>query len=176
MKIISGKLGGLNFISPKGHKTHPMSEKVRGALFNSLGDLDGLAVLDPFAGTGALAYEAISRGAKSAVVIDNDRNAQQAITENLKALGLSSKIKLIKAGAGSWLDTTDDEFDIVLLDPPYDNLQHNLLTDLSQRCKIGGTLVTSLPPKAELNLPTQFQLLKSKNYGDATLAIYRVIS
>lgn len=176
MKIISGKLGGLNFISPKGHKTHPMSEKVRGALFNSLGDLDGLTVLDPFAGTGALAYEAISRGANSALVIDNDRNAQIAIEQNINTLGLSSKVRLIKASAGSWLDTTDERFDVVLLDPPYDKLQPDLLVRLMRRCYTGGAIITSLPPNVEIEMPDKLQLLKSKNYGDATLAIYRVIS
>ena len=60
MRVISGKFGGQLFDAPKGHRTHPMSEKVRGALFSVLGDISGLTVLDAFAGSGALSIEAIS--------------------------------------------------------------------------------------------------------------------
>jgi 16S rRNA (guanine966-N2)-methyltransferase len=59
MRIIAGELKGRNIQEPYGHRTHPMSEKVRGAVFNALGDIEGLAVLDAFAGTGALSFEAV---------------------------------------------------------------------------------------------------------------------
>src|ERR1700756_1715958 len=103
MRIIAGRLGGRRFASPRGHRTHPMSDKMRGALFNSLGELAGLSVLDAFAGSGALAFEAVSRGAKGAVAIDLDRSAQQAIAANITALGLQDQVKLVRASAGAWL-------------------------------------------------------------------------
>src|SRR3954464_3149409 len=96
MRIIAGRLGGRQFNSPKGHRTHPMSEKGRGALFNALGDISGLTVLDAFAGSGALSFEAISRRAASVLAIDSDKNAQRAIAENIASLGLSRQVKLIK--------------------------------------------------------------------------------
>ena len=70
MRIIAGDLKGREFKSPRGRTTRPMSEKTRGALFNTLGDIEGLSVLDGFAGSGALVFEAISRGAVSALAIE----------------------------------------------------------------------------------------------------------
>jgi 16S rRNA (guanine(966)-N(2))-methyltransferase RsmD len=76
MRIIAGTLGGRTFESPHGRRTHPMSDKVRGSLFNTLGDIDGLTILDAFAGSGALAFEAISRGAEHVLAIEIDNRAQ----------------------------------------------------------------------------------------------------
>ncbi len=173
MRIIAGRLGGRTFDSPSGHKTHPMSEKARGALFNALGDINGLTVLDAFAGSGGLSFEAASRGAKHAVAIDSDRNAQRTIGENTTKLHLAQQVKLVKASASAWLSTTEQSFDIVLCDPPYDHTQPRLLTDLAGRVKPSGLLVVSLPPGYVLDLPNDLELLTSKQYGDATLRFYR---
>ena len=173
MRIIAGRLGGRNFASPRGHRTHPMSDKIRGALFNALGDIDGLSVLDAFAGSGALSYEAISRGAASALAIDSDQSAQQAIAGNVASLGLSNQIKLIKASATAWLSTTDENFDIVLCDPPYDDPQLKLLERLAERTKPNGLAVFSLPPSVKLDLSDSYELLQTKDYGDARLVFYR---
>lgn len=176
MRIIAGSLSGRIFSSPHGHRTHPMGDKVRGALFNALGDIDGLEVLDAFTGSGALSFEAASRGAEKIVAIDNDRSAQLTIDQNVKSLDLSDKIKLIRAAAGSWLDTSDASFDLVLLDPPYDNLQPGLLQRLADRSKPGGTVVLSLPPKSRVSLDEKFTQLSVKEYGDATLNFYRRVN
>ena len=173
MRIIAGQLGGRQFSAPHGHRTRPMSDKVRGALFNSLGDVNGLTVLDAFAGSGALAFEAISRGALKAVAIDSDRSAQMTIAVNIKQLGLEKQVKLIKAGAGAWLSTSAKQFDIVLCDPPYDDPQPNLLLRLAERVNPGGVIVFSLPPKMEVQLPSKDELLSEKAYGDASLRFYR---
>src|SRR5437868_2924372 len=101
MRIIAGKLKGREFKSPHGHKTHPMSDKVRGALFNILGDIDELTFLDAFAGSGALAFEAVSRGAKSVAAIDKDSSAHKALEQNAKEL-CPRDVKVIKANAGGW--------------------------------------------------------------------------
>jgi len=95
MRIIAGRLGGRLFDSPHSHKTHPMSDKARGALFNILGDISGMSVLDPFAGTGAISFEAVSRGAAGAVAIELDKQAQKVITANIASLGLIHEVKLI---------------------------------------------------------------------------------
>lgn len=176
MRVIAGRLGGRRFISPRGHRTHPMSDKIRGALFNTLGELDGLTVLDPFAGSGALAYEAVSRGAERAMAIDIDTSAQQAITANISDLGLKHQVKLIRASAGAWLSTSDEHFDIVLCDPPYEDYQAKLLGQLADRAKSGGLVVLSLPPTASVELPDTFEKLLVKDYGDAQLVFYRKTS
>lgn len=174
MRIIAGTLGGRIFTAPHGHRTHPMSDKMRGALFNMLGGIEGLAVLDAFAGSGALAFEAVSRGAASAVAIEQDRNAQRAMSENIAALGLEADVKLIKANAGAWLKTAADMFDLILLDPPYDALQTPLLEQLAQRLKPGGTVVLSWPGKLEPPVFARLALHTSKQYGDGSLHIYAV--
>lgn len=174
MRVISGRLGGRGFASPRGHHTHPMSDKGRGALFNVLGDVDGLSVLDAFAGSGALAIEAISRGARQATAIERDRSAQVTIAENIKELGLQDRMKLIKANAAGWLSTAEDTFDLVLLDPPFEDLQPGLLARLAGRAVPGGTVVLSLPPDADVPLPKDgFEHLTSKTYGDNQLVFYR---
>jgi 16S rRNA (guanine966-N2)-methyltransferase len=164
------------FAAPKGFKTHPMSDRIRGALFNTLGDISGLTVLDAFAGSGALSIEAISRGASAATAIDNDISAQKTIRENIRELRLANKIKLITASANAWLSTTEDQYDLVLCDPPYNEQQLTLVTRLADRVVKGGLMVTSLPPRTELDLPANYKEVSRKSYGDAELAFYRRIS
>lgn len=177
MRIIAGSLGGRVFDSPGTRRTHPMSDRVRGALFNVLGDLEGLTVLDAFAGSGALGIEAVSRGAHYSMCIENDRLAQQTITRNIQSLALKDCVKLIKATANAWLRTNQGaKFDIVLCDPPYDNLQPALIIQLADHAKVSGLVVLSLPPKATVTFPPgQFELLTTKAYGDAQLVFYRRI-
>jgi 16S rRNA (guanine966-N2)-methyltransferase len=176
MRIIAGQLGGRAFTSPKSRRTHPMSDRVRGGLFNALGDIRGLSVLDAFAGSGALGYEALSRGAQHVTLIDNDHVAQTAITQNLADLGLTTQAKLVKASAAAWLSTSQQTFAIVLLDPPYDELQENLLQRLATRVDVGGVVVISMPPDVNITLDDTYEVLQQKSYGDAQLAFYRRIS
>jgi 16S rRNA (guanine(966)-N(2))-methyltransferase RsmD len=151
-----------------------MSDKGRGALFNALGDIGGMTVLDAFAGSGALGFEAVSRGASRVLAIERDRQAQTAIADNIEALGLAGSVKLVRANAAGWLTTTDDVFDLVLLDPPFENLQPGLLARLAGRTAPGGVVVLSLPPKAEIHLSgDRFEHLTTKAYGDNQLVFYR---
>src|SRR5581483_6797292 len=128
MRIIAGKFGGRSLHEPPGHKTHPMSEKIRGALFNALGDLDGLTVLDAFAGSGALSFEALSRGASRATAIDKDKSAIETINRSVKDLRLGDEIKVTMANAAGWsIHNMERQFDILLLDPPHDDLHLDLI-------------------------------------------------
>ena len=175
MRVIAGELGGRFFAGPDSTATHPMAERVRGAMFNALGDIEGLTVLDAFAGSGALGFEAISRGAKSAVLIERDKRAQRIIAENIKTLGLQGRVKLIKAGASSWMDTNADaQFDLVLCDPPYHDMQLSTVSKLISLVKPNGLMVLSYPGRE--SAPTVNGVVvvdKSKSYGDAALAYYR---
>jgi 16S rRNA (guanine966-N2)-methyltransferase len=150
-----------------------MSDKIRGALFNVLGDIGGLSVLDAFAGSGALSFEAVSRGASNAVAIDSDRAAQQALADNVADLGLANEVKLIKSSAAAWLSTTSSLYDLVLCDPPYDDVKQPLLEQLAKRCKPGGIITLSLPPQTNIKLTDGYELLSNRNYGDAELRFYR---
>ena len=174
MRIIAGRLGGRSFESPHGHRTHPMSDKIRGALFNTLGDITGLTVLDAFAGSGALSFEAVSRGAKSALAIESDRLAQRTISENISALGVKGAVKLIQASANAWLDTNANAtFDLVLLDPPYDNVQLNLLQRLTSAVTPDGLLALSWPGDMAPPAFAGFEQIAQRAYGDAQLIYYR---
>jgi 16S rRNA (guanine966-N2)-methyltransferase len=175
MRIIAGALKGQQFASPHGHKTHPMSDKARGALFNVLGDIDGLTFLDAFAGTGALAFEAASRGAKSVVAIDKDRAAHKTIEQNVNDLHLQKTVKVTKANTGGWsIHNAEKKFDILLLDPPYDDLQVPLLGRLVKRhVKPGGLAVLSIAGRIRNPEFDNTQIAAAKDYGDARLVFYR---
>lgn len=153
-----------------------MSDKVRGALFNMLGDIDGLSVADLYAGSGAISFEAISRDAAKSVAIEADKVAYSVIVRNIAALGLNEQIKTHKMYVHSWMNRTNDQFDIVIADPPYDDLVYKTLDKLHELVKPEGILVYSLPPNTRLILPKSCQKISDKSYGDATLVFYRKIN
>jgi 16S rRNA (guanine966-N2)-methyltransferase len=175
VRIISGTLKGRTLHEPHGHKTHPMSEKVRGAIFNALGDVEGLSFLDAYAGTGALSIEAISRGAASAVAIDKDRSAHDVLDKNIADLKLKDKIRPVRANAGGWsIHNMEKKFDIVLLDPPYDQVKTDQLQTLINRhVKTGGLAVVSFPGHADVPEFERTELVADKHYGDSQLLFYR---
>ena len=175
MRIIAGRLGGRQFLSPKGNRTHPMSEKARGGLFNALGDIKGLTLLDAFAGSGAVAFEAISRGAKHVTAIDIETNAFKAMTESSDNLAVSDQIEIVRANVGGWFKSSrqDRRYDIIICDPPYDALQLPIIEKLSSKITVGGLIVVSLPPAARLIMPERCEPLLTKDYGDITLQFFR---
>jgi 16S rRNA (guanine966-N2)-methyltransferase len=151
-----------------------MSDKMRGALFSILGDIENLSILDAFGGSGALAFEAASRGVGKVLVLDNDRHAQHTISENINVLGIANIVTLVKTSANSWLQTQPNtKFDIVLCDPPYDALQLDLLGKLAERVVPGGLLVISFPAVAKAPEYKNMELVKQQIYGDAQLIFYR---
>jgi 16S rRNA (guanine966-N2)-methyltransferase len=178
MRVIAGHLKGREFKSPHGHKTHPMSDKVKGALFNVLGDIEGLTILDAFAGSGALAFEAVSRGAKSVVAIDADSSAHSTLEQNVKYLKIGIQVKVVRANTGGWsIHNMEKKFDILLLDPPYDDLQENLLAKLIKRhVKPGGLAILSSPGKESPPKFDKTEIAAQKVYGDVQLVFYRKIS
>lgn len=177
MRVIAGWLGGRNFSSPNGHRTHPMSDKIRGAIFGVLGDIKGLTVLDAFAGSGALAIEAISRGAERAVAIEVDKRAHAIIIENLQALGIEDRVKAVRAFAGAWSTRHQAElFDLVFVDPPYNDIPYRDLKSLPRHLAAGGTLVLSWPGSMEALKFEELVAVQAKQYGDAQLVFYQRIS
>lgn len=173
MRIIAGTLGGRIFEGAKGHRTHPMSDRVRGALFNSLGDISDLVILDAFAGTGALSFEAVSRGAEHVTAIDIDRGAVEGMKRAVGQFGIEKQCKIIRANASSWSNNNEDMlFDIVIAAPPYDNLQIGLVQKLAKHVKKDGLFVLDWPGKETAPEIATLSLEKAKVYGDAQLAYY----
>lgn len=139
-----------------------------------LGDIEGLTVLDAFGGSGALALEAVSRGAKSAVTIEEKRAPYGAISKSVKELGVEKQVKAVNADAGSWSSHNQSKkFDVVLLDPPFGHPQFHLLDKLALHAKKDGLVVVSWPGH---ELPPVFdtaKIITDKKYGDAQLVFYR---
>lgn len=145
-RIISGAAGGRRLATPAGSATRPTSDRVREALFSRLEHLDVLAgarVLDLYAGSGALALEALSRGARAAVLVDSDRSAVKASRANSRALGFSERVEvrhdtvervLLGGPAGP-----EHRFDLVVLDPPYE-LDEQRLADVLALLVLHGWL------------------------------------
>jgi len=176
MRIVGGKFKGRTLHEPHRHGTHPMAEKIRGALFNVLGDINGLNVLDAFAGSGALAFEAASRGAAHVVAIEKDRAAHGIIDKNAKEFRLDKKaVHIVRANAGGWsIHNMEKKFDIVILDPPFDELQVSVLKTMAKRhVKLGGLLVLAWPGKKDIPEFDKLDVISDKNYGDAQLVFYR---
>jgi 16S rRNA (guanine966-N2)-methyltransferase len=174
MRIIAGDLGGRNFDSPHTHRTHPMGDKIRGALFNALGDIQGLTVLDAFAGSGALSFEAISRGAASAVAIEVDKDAYLTILANTELLGLKDRVMVLRKNVSGWSRNNQHKtFDLVLADPPYDDIRPDLLQKLAGQVKPGGLFVLSWPGNETVREFDGLRQLNTKKYGDAQLVFYQ---
>lgn len=176
MRIIAGDLGGRQFQSPPGHRSHPMSEKMRGALFNALGGLSGLAVLDAFSGSGALVFEAASRGANKVTAIEKAPQVFKVIQDNIAKLGLPDTVKATRANISIWSDNNPDlQFDVVIADPPYDDIRPKILKKLVRHLKVGGTYVLSWPGREEAPRFDGLEQLKELDYGDSKLVFFRKI-
>jgi len=175
VRIIAGKFGSRSIKAPHGHATHPMSDRIKGSLFNSIGGVvEGAEVLDAFAGSGALGFEALSRGAKSIVFVDRDRGAVQTITENIDLLGCGDVAKVTQSGVATWADTTDLKFDIIFADPPYGDPQFSTVSRLFRLLKPNGLMVLSYPGRGEAPTGTNgVVVVDNRSYGTAALTFYR---
>jgi len=174
MRIIAGYLRGQQFEAPRGHKTHPMGDKQRGALFSTLGDISHLTVLDLYAGSGALSFEAVSRGASRATCVELDRTAQEVIESNIHKLGLQDKLTLASSRVGSWSKKHITEwFDVVLCDPPYDRVLESSIQKLTTHIARGGIMVLSWPAHLGIPMFNDMDCMKSNVYANARLIFYK---
>lgn len=174
MRIIAGRYGSRIIKAPRGFRTHPMGERPRSALFNMLGDLQGFSVLDAFAGSGALAIEAVSRGAWEAIATERDPMAYKILKANVEKLGAHS-VKPIKANCKSWSkNNVEKKFDLILCDPPYNELQLSTVFALKSHLKPNGLMVLSYPGREPVPEANGVVVVDNRNYGDAALATYRL--
>lgn len=175
VRLIAGTYGGRIIAAPPGKRTHPMSERVRNALFNSIGsEVVGASVLDVFAGTGAIGLEALSRGAREAVFVERDRVAQKVLQENIDLLR-APNARLIRSSVAAWLDTTLDlqRYDIVFADPPYHDEQLSTVLRLFALLKPNGLMVLSHTDRGEVPTQDDIVVVDNRSYGTANLTFYR---
>ena len=178
MRVITGKARGIQLKTPQGELTRPTADRVKEALFSIINfDIPGARVLDLFGGTGQLGIEAISRGADSAVFVDAREDACKLIRENLKRTKLEKQASVVRSDYLDYLSRCRDQFDIILLDPPYaeEFLERSLkkITEIDI-LRSNGIIVTERPLEKEL--PCSFEgYTRSKDYkyGKTLLTIYR---
>ncbi len=185
MRITGGRWRSRALEAPRGTTTRPTSDRVREALFSMLvadGHLgvaegaEGPRVLDLFAGSGALAFEALSRGASAAVLVEQGRDAVAAIRTNARALDAERSVQIVAARVERSLDKLAGPFHVVFVDPPYADVREPGFAALLERAAglivEGGALVlehasTDAPPDlAGLTLD------RSRKHGDTTLTLY----
>jgi 16S rRNA (guanine966-N2)-methyltransferase len=174
MRIIAGSHKGHTIHAPRGGDTRPTSDRVRENIFNIVGPVDGAAVLDLYAGSGAMGLEALSRGAARAVFVERDGDAVRTIERNLDKLRLSGTIlrqdavTALAAEAGS-----ARKYDLVLVDPPYDvyaDIEPKLARYLPSVLAEDGVVVVETDVRVEPKLPLAERT--SRKYGSARVTVY----
>ncbi len=172
MRVVGGVYGGRTLVAPRGRGTRPTPERVREALFSILGSVADERVLDLFAGSGALAIEALSRGAASATLVDSSEAAVAAVRRNLAALGLEAEVRRQRAPA--FLEAARaarHQYSLVFLDPPYRQ---------ASELELSPALVPVLAPAARVvaesdrraPLELDLDLRDERRYGDTLIRIY----
>lgn len=167
MRVVAGRVGGRKLRGPSTETVRPTTDKVRGAIFNALAsmvDVEDMAVLDLFAGTGACGIEALSRGAKSATFVDRDRRSLAVVVANLESLGLDGEV--VCSDALAFLDRHRG-FDMIIADPPYEldvwgPIQRKVQSDLLV-CESAEPIVVE----------PGWRSARERRYGDTMVTILR---
>lgn len=184
MRVVAGSAGGLPLRSPRGD-VRPTMERVKGAIFSSLGEfVVGARVLDLFAGSGALGIEALSRGAASAHFVEKEHAAVETIEGNLRTTHLAGRVHSVDVF--SYLDrlARPASFDLIFADPPYArqpgerDFTPELLASAALHAALAadGIFVLEHLPNAKLPLGKTWQCFREKRYGATAVAFLRAIA
>ena len=180
MRIIAGSARGRAIVAPPGEKTRPTQDHVRESLFNIIRwDVQEARVLDLFAGTGALSLEALSRGAKEAVLIDMDRDACNAIRKNMETSRLGDQCRLIARDYRQAMDALAREgqkFDLVFIDPPY-RMENTgeMCAELMDKGLLAHSFLIVVEHKRGMAplLDLRFDAFDLRKYGDTEITFVR---
>ncbi|MBR4359329.1 MAG: 16S rRNA (guanine(966)-N(2))-methyltransferase RsmD [Clostridia bacterium] len=179
LRIIAGEMRSRRLKSPEGMDTRPTLDRVRESLFSILqNEVRGARVLDLYAGSGALALEALSRGAEKAVLVDCAPRACQAIRENIEALGCQDRATLLHMKDTAALDAlarAGESFDLIFLDPPYRMDPAPICAALAEKGLLSrdGVIVTEHSRERTPDVPLPLALSDRRNYGIVGLSFYR---
>jgi 16S rRNA (guanine(966)-N(2))-methyltransferase RsmD len=177
MRVIAGELKGQRLVAPRGWQVRPTSDRVREAVFSVLGErVEDAQVLDLYCGTGALAIEALSRGARRAVLVDRDTRPALG---NVERLGLGERVELVRADVGRWLGEVSSasfagKFDLVFVDAPYrlaDRVAQDLNTHLPMLLAADGRAVIESGARRPLRIDS-LEPLRQRRYGAADVTVY----
>ncbi|HMO53792.1 MAG TPA: 16S rRNA (guanine(966)-N(2))-methyltransferase RsmD [Tepidiformaceae bacterium] len=175
VRIAGGTARGVPLAEPRGVRLRPTSGLVREAIFNILGkQVEGARVLDLYAGTGALGIEALSRGASHATFVEGESACVQAISQSLSRTGFSDVATVLRGRLPGALKSLQGPFDLILLDPPYNEPDpEGVLLQLAALLAGTGTVVYEHgsrynPPER----PAGLRLTERRVYGDSAIAFY----
>jgi 16S rRNA (guanine966-N2)-methyltransferase len=176
MRVIAGEFKGRRLVAPRGWKVRPTSDRVREAIFSALGEVGRARVLDLYCGTGALAIEALSRGASSAVLVDRDTRPALG---NVAQLELGGRAELVRADVVRWLadcavQPNPRRFDLVFVDAPYklaDRVGRELDTHLPGLLEQGGRAVVESGAGRPLRIDS-LERLRQRRYGGTDVSFY----
>lgn len=178
MRIVAGEFRGRRLTGPPSTSVRPTADRTREALFSILGDVTGLRVLDLFGGTGALALEALSRGAERAVIVERDRRTLAVARKNCEELlgEGGTRVELVRGEALRELAAArHGKFDLVFVDPPYADAA-GLATELNgllpQALEQGARVVVETDRRNDMTLAPPLSLVSEHRYGDTLLRIY----
>ncbi len=178
MRVVAGERGGIRLTAPPDGRTRPTSDMIREALFSMLGEISGWTVLDPFAGSGALGLEALSRGAAQADFCELSAAALRALRANIERLGYADRCVVRRQDATRRMAAdaaAERRYDLLLLDPPYrmlPELQETLCLHLPRITSPQGRVVVESASAAEApRLP--LETVVSRVHGDTRVTILR---
>lgn len=171
MRVIAGTARSLRLQTPDGLDTRPTTDRIKETLFNILqAEIPGSVFIDLFSGSGGIGIEALSRGAKKAYFIENDKAAVSCIQQNLKTTHFEDKSALLKQDAFSALSLiSENEVDIIFMDPPYKSgYEQKVLTILSEKLYVTNSTLIIIEASLDTDLSyieeLGFRIIKEKNY------------
>ena len=176
MRVITGLVRGKRLVTPYGRDVRPTPDRVKEGLFSALQfDIEGRRVLDLFAGSGQLSIEALSRGAKSAVLVDNSAQSVKAININLENCGFSRIAKVVQSDFNTFCAMSRDIFDIAFLDPPYnEGLLIPAIKSVLPLMSDYGMIVCEHPVDVVLEDKVGgFSISRTYRYGKVMVSVYR---
>jgi len=176
MRVITGSARGKRLITPEGRDVRPTPEKVKEALFSALQfDIEGRRILDLFAGSGQLGIEALSRGAESAVLVDNSAISVRTATANVSSCGFEGKARVVRSDFATYCAMSRETFDIVFLDPPYnEGLLVPAIKAVLPLLSDYATVVCEHPPEVVLDEEIGgLKIWRTYRYGKILITVYR---
>lgn len=176
LRVIAGRFRGRRLETVPGTAVRPTADAMRETVFNVLqSHVAGAVVLDIYAGTGSLGIEALSRGARRAVLVERDRRALEILRRNVAALGIDAEVEVVAADALRYLGRPHPEpFDVVLADPPYAaEVEAAVLAGAAGALGPAGVLVLQHPRRWQApDEPAGFRTWRTKRFGDTTIDFF----
>ena len=177
IRIIAGSAKGIRLESPKGIDVRPTLDRVRESVFNVIGpDIEGMAFLDLFAGTGAVGIEALSRGVARVTFVESNPKVLALVRRNLEKAKVADRAHCMRLDVPGRLPTGDAPFDLIYADPPYRGTDHQAVLTAIQDAQLlakGGWLILETAAQTPLPAaPAGLEVLRELTYGDTRVAIF----